>query len=86
MLRPAREADESRNDPEGGLRHRHEHEVVTSLRALQAAHHWLRWDTDKSRILSVEACGTCGERDRQTVRECVAPDCQEHRICQRPFG
>lgn len=69
-----------------GLQHKHEHDVVTSLRGLQAAHHWLRWDANKSRILSVEACGVCGERDRSSVRECTQADCTEHPICRRPFG
>jgi hypothetical protein len=81
-------ADQS-DQPDGaatGLRHRHEHELVTSFRGLQAAHHWLHWDTAKSRIISVEACGICGERDRATVRECSEPDCTEHAICQHPHG
>jgi hypothetical protein len=75
---PAEHSDQ----PDGattGLRHRHELELVTSFRGLQAAHHWLHWDTAKSRII-------CGERDRATVIECSEPDCTEHAICQHPDG
>ena len=77
---------ESPDDTDTGLKHRHEHERVTSLRGLQSAHHWLHWDATKSRILSVEACSICGERDRASVIECAQPDCTEHAICQHPYG
>jgi hypothetical protein len=68
-----------------GLRHEHRPEVVTTLRRLQAAHHWMRWEVVYSRILSVKVCAICGEYDRYSVQECATFNCTVHRICQRPF-
>ncbi|HYM13957.1 MAG TPA: hypothetical protein VEZ14_00150 [Dehalococcoidia bacterium] len=70
---------------ENGLRHRHQCEMVTALAGLQSAHHWLRWDVGRSRILSVGVCRVCGECDRTTVQACADTDCQAHPICQRPY-
>ncbi len=83
--RPPEAPEEPPDDIDYGLRHGHECDVVTALAGLQSAHHWLRWDVGRSRILSVGVCRVCGESDRQSVQECTDADCRTHRICQRPY-
>jgi len=68
-----------------GIRHTHVWEVVTARAALQTAHDRLRWDVNRSRILSVNACTVCGELDRASVVECALSSCTAHRICERPY-
>ncbi len=82
---PPQAPEQTPGDNSLGLTHRHEYDVVTSLPALHSAHHWLRWDVGRSRILSVGVCRTCGEADRESVQACTDADCQAHRICQRPY-
>lgn len=82
---PPQAAEEPSDDNARGLRHRHECDVVTALAALQSAHHWMRWDVGRSRILSVAVCRVCGEPDRQSVQECRDAACGAHKICRRPY-
>ena len=74
-------ADEARI----GLKHTHGHEVLSTLAELQHAQRFMHWDTTVSRIISVEQCRICGEHDRETVKECTAEVCSEHRICLPRF-
>jgi hypothetical protein len=85
MSEPGTEAPAAGEEGTIGLRHKHGHEVVTTIGDLRHAHRFLHWDTSISRILSVEVCRVCGEHDRQTVQECAQADCSEHRICEIRF-
>jgi hypothetical protein len=80
------ELPESADDEQTGLKHRHVLEAVSTLRGLQSAHKWLHWDVERSRIVFVKSCGTCGEHDRESVQVCAEADCTSHAICQRPYG
>ena len=71
-------------DPALGVRHAHNWQVVTARAPLQSAHDTMRWDVARSRLLSVEVCTICYEHQRATVRECTAPNCHDHAICERP--
>jgi hypothetical protein len=72
-------------DDELGLKHRHEHDSVTTIADLRRAQRALHWDTDASRILRIDVCDVCGEYDRMSVSECAQADCREHRICEARF-
>jgi hypothetical protein len=56
--------------------------LASTIGELRRAQRSMRWDTSTSRVLGVEVCRVCGELDRQSVKECVKADCQEHRICE----
>jgi hypothetical protein len=75
----------SGDDAVFGLKHVHGRETASTIGELRRAHRSMHWDTSVSRILYVELCPVCGEHDRQSVRECAQPDCQEHRICEPRF-
>ncbi len=76
---------ERKNDPSLGVRHEHDWRLQDVLPRLQSAHDSMRWDAGKSRILSVQSCAICNEYQLESVVACSAPDCTEHRICERPY-
>jgi hypothetical protein len=67
-----------------GVQHKHVWQAITARPGLQSAHDQMRWDVSKSRLLEVSTCTVCGAMDRESVRECAAPDCHDHSICERP--
>ena len=74
-----------REDPALGIRHTHAYVREGNLARLQSAHDRLGWDVSKSRLVSFPACTVCGEIDRDSVEECAADGCVEHRACRRPY-
>jgi hypothetical protein len=68
-----------------GLRHVHRREAASTIGELRRAQRSMHWDTGSSRVIYVEVCAVCGEHDRQSIKECAQPDCQEHRICEVRF-
>ncbi len=76
---------ERKNDPALGVRHEHEWRLMDVLPRLQSAHDSMRWDANKSRILSVKSCAICNEYQRESVVECAVDACNTHKICERPY-
>jgi predicted Zn-ribbon and HTH transcriptional regulator len=68
-----------------GLRHAHKGEAASTIGELRRAQRSMHWDTGTSRVIYVEVCQVCGEHDRQSIKECAQPECQEHRICETRF-
>lgn len=76
---------DSQEDRTSGIRHTHSFVAEATLPRMQSTHDLLRWDVAKSRILSASLCSVCGDVEVASLEECKTSDCQDHRICQKPY-